>query len=110
MAYFPDDAQDVEADVLDPIGGQTFVDEFAHVEVFADPADAEEGRIVLADVLLVGIAQRFELLSEGVVDFEPDEDRLIDQKFKHLYSPRLNGRPRRDPGPILGGRYGRVDP
>lgn len=87
MAYFPDDAQDVEANVLDPIGGQNLVDEFPHVEVFTDPADAEEGRIVLADVLFVGTAQRFDLLSESVVDFEPDEDRLIDQKFKHLLPP-----------------------
>ena len=81
------DAQDVATDVVHPVGRQAFVNELADVDVFAHSEDAQEGRILAAEVFLVDIAQRFEVLSKGIVRFEPDEDRLVDQEFEQLTLP-----------------------
>ena len=78
------DAQDVATDVVDPVGRQTFVHELAHIDLFSDPADLQEGRILGGDVLLVRIAQRFELLPDPAVRFEPDENRLMYQKLQQV--------------------------
>src|SRR4029453_2528204 len=47
-------------------------------------AEAQEGRIPVAEIFFVGVAQGFDELLQGVVRFEPDEDRLMDQEFKQL--------------------------
>ena len=77
-------AQDAATDVIDLVRRQAIANELAHIGVFADPADAQEGRGFGRDVLLVGIAQGFEPLSETVVGFKPDEDRLFNQKVQQV--------------------------
>jgi hypothetical protein len=79
---FVHNAQDVASDVLHPIGRQAVVNELADVDVFTQSADAQEGRIIVAKVFLVDIAQRFEMRLEAVVRFETNEDWLVDQKVK----------------------------
>jgi hypothetical protein len=82
---FANDAHDIAADILDPVGGQVFVNELADVYVFTYPAQTQEGRILGAEVFLVEIVQRFQVLSKIVVRFEADEYRLVDQKFQHTF-------------------------
>jgi hypothetical protein len=59
------------------------VNELANVYVFTDPAQTQEGRILGAEVFLVEIVQRFQVLSKIGVRFEADEYRLVDQKLQH---------------------------
>jgi len=72
-----DDAHDVAPDVFHAVGRQALVDELAHVEVLAEPAETQERRVVVADVLSVRAVQGLEPLAEVVIGLEPDENRLV---------------------------------
>src|SRR2546425_11118335 len=82
------DAQDVAADIIDPIGGQSFVDKLADIEVLAEMAESQEGRINAGNIFLIGVAQGIEQMAKRSARFESDEDRFINQEFQQGTSPR----------------------
>jgi len=85
------------------------VDDLAHIDVRADPADAQEGRIFAGDVLLVGIAQGFELLPEGALYLEADEERLIEQELQQAVVFHVRAFPANLPSPSATGIAEPVD-
>ena len=87
-AELAQDAQDVAADVIDLISGQTFTDKPADIEVLADVAESQGGRIFAGDVFSFGAAQGVEQVAKRSARFESDEDWFIDQKFQQGISPR----------------------
>lgn len=92
MPELADNAQDIAIDIIHLIGRQALVTQLAEIDVLADPAETEEGRVVAGDVLLVGTAHRFEVQAKAAIGFEADEDRLMDHQFQQVVVPQTVSR------------------
>jgi len=75
------DAENVAANVIDPLGGEPLVDHLPDVEVIFLPAQPKELRVVRRDVLAIRPFQRLNLPPKTAVQLEPEENRVTVRKL-----------------------------